>query len=57
MAPGLLLSRVFATVLTLGVVPLLYAILFRVKFDDDAGDASAGGDEPTVEGSSEPAAV
>jgi len=34
LAIAVLFGLLFATVLTLGVVPILYSILFRVRFDD-----------------------
>ena len=34
MAVAIMFGLVFATVLTLGVVPILYALFFRVNFDD-----------------------
>ena len=36
MAVAILFGLLFATVLTLGVVPALYALLFRVKVADAA---------------------
>ena len=34
MAVTILFGLLFATLLTLGVVPVLYALFFRVRFDD-----------------------
>jgi multidrug efflux pump subunit AcrB len=34
MAIAIMFGLVFSTVLTLGVVPLLYSLLFRVRFKD-----------------------
>ncbi|MEM1042487.1 MAG: efflux RND transporter permease subunit [Bacteroidota bacterium] len=38
MSVAILFGLLFATVLTLGVVPALYALFFRVRSEDDAGD-------------------
>ena len=34
MAAAIMVGLIFATLLTLGVVPLLYSIFFRVSFED-----------------------
>ena len=34
MAIAIIFGHVFATMLTLGVVPVLYSLLFRVRFRD-----------------------
>ena len=34
MAAAIMFGLVFATVLTLGVVPVLYALMFRVSYKD-----------------------
>ncbi len=34
MAVAIMLGLLFATVLTLGVVPVLYSLIFRVSFTD-----------------------
>ncbi len=42
MAIAIIFGLVFATALTLGLVPVLYSLMFRVRFRGDAGVESVG---------------